>query len=574
MNRILTTLALLGWGCASQPGDGPAGSRSVWSQRPGDQSLGGAGPIRFVDASAAVGLSDIHYPADLKDAKIIGTMGGGVAWGDYDGDGDPDLYVTQGVGKYRAGRPSSTCGLLFRNDGEAGFEETTVDSGIEACGWGSGALFEDVDLDGDLDLFLTFVGENQMWVNRGDGTFEEKGRDWGLSAPGYNSGAAFLDVDDDGDLDLYVTRYVATTMEDELEWPSLKLRMPEDYEAPDNALFRQDTPGRWTEITERAGVADSEGRSLGVVAVDFDRDDRPDLFVANDRGPNTLFQNLGDGTFADVTASAGVGVGPDGHWESAMGVAVADVDSNGYPDILVTNYVTEPNSLFVNLGEFVFTDETRDRGLFHSSLPWVGWGAEFVDFDNDGSLDLYVANGHIVPNLISRLGYWLNRNELIHAYTQGGYRQPVLLYRGRVGKFEYIETGEAGLVGRRVAARGSAAADVDGDGRLDLFILSLPQGSPSVLLHNQSPRTGHWVQFELRQRNHRGGALASRARLHYADTVQWIDVPSGGSYLSGSALPLHAGLGNAPRVDLNLTAGTDVATRYRALPGNRRYVLR
>ena len=227
--------------------------------------LGDESTLAFVDVSVALGISEVAFPADLEKAKIIGTMGGGVAWGDYDADGDPDLYVTQGIKKYRPGMEPKNCGLLYRNDGLFGFVEVAEKSGLHACGWGSGALFEDLDADGDLDLFLTFVGDNQLWINAGDGTFSEVAKTWGLSAHGYNSGAAFLDYDRDGDLDLYLVRYVETTIEAEMAWPSLDLRLPEDYAPPRNALLRQDSLTSWVEVTDAAGAADDQGRGLSVV---------------------------------------------------------------------------------------------------------------------------------------------------------------------------------------------------------------------------------------------------------------------------------------------------------------------
>ncbi|MDX1632244.1 MAG: CRTAC1 family protein [Thermoanaerobaculia bacterium] len=541
------------------------------------------GPFHFVDRTAAVGLGDIHYPADLRRGKIIATMGGGVAWGDFDGDGDPDLYVTQGIPEYRADREPTRCGFLFRNEGGERFVEVSRRLGLRACGWGSGALFEDVDADGRLDLFLTFVGENQLWLGREDGTFREVGEETGIRAPDYNCGAAFLDLEGDGDLDLYLVRYVETSVEEEMAWPDLKLRMPEEYPAPANALLRNDD-GRFTEITEEAGVADSEGRGLGVVAADFDLDGRADLYVANDRGRNTLFRNRGDGTFEDVTTLAGVGNGRHGRWESAMGLAVGDVAGNGYPDILVTNYVDEPNTLFVNHGDLVFEDRTRHYGLFAGSYDWVGWATEMVDFDLDGKLDLYVANGHIIPDRISRLAALLSSDPLVDAYAQGGYRQPLLIYRGREEGFELVE--EAGAVAGKLAARGGATADVDRDGLLDLFVMSLPRGAPAVFLADRTSPAGSWVALDLRSPNPGPTSVGPRTEVAAAGRSQTGQVPvgqvpvaqvqvrqliSGGSYLSGSARPLHFGPGDArtARVELRYPDGT--AARLRDLPADHSY---
>ena len=285
-------------------------------------------------------------------------------------------------------------------------------------------------------------------------------------------------------------------------------------------------------------------------------------------------QNRGDGTFDDVTALAGVGVGADGHWQSAMGVAVADVDDNGYPDILVTNYVEEPNTLFLNLGELVFEDSTRSRGLYRSALPWVAWGSDFVDFDNDGKLDLYVVNGHLIPDFISRLGYWLHRKELVRTYTHGGYRQPVLLFRGREGGFDLVDSGEDGLLGRRIAGRGGSVADIDSDGRLDLFVMALSRSSPSALLLNRSGGLGGWLSLELRRsRAIRGRAVGARARVESSAGRKYLQVVSGGSYLSSSAVPLHTGLGSAERASIEVDWTSGSRLRYLDLKRDRRYVL-
>lgn len=520
-------------------------------------------PFHFVDRTQTVGLGGIHYPADLGRGKIIATMGGGVAWGDVDGDGDSDLYVTQGVPEYDPNRETTRCGLLFRNDGGRRFVEVSRELGLRACGWGSGAVFEDVNGDGRLDLFLTFVGDNELWLGREDGTFREVGAVAGIRAPAYNCGAAFLDLEGDGDLDLYLVRYVVTSVDEEMAWPGFQLRMPEDYPAPDNALLRNDG-GTFTEITEEAGVADSEGRGLGVVAADFDLDGLADLYVANDRGPNTLLRNRGDGSFEDVTTLAGVGNGRHGRWESAMGLAVGDVAGNGYPDILVTNYVDEPNTLFVNHGDLVFEDRTRHYGLFAGSYDWVGWGTEMVDFDDDGELDLFVANGHILPNTISRIGALLSADPLVDAYAKGGYRQPVLIYRGLEGRFELVE--EAGAVAGERAARGAATADPDRDGRLDLFVMSLSRRAPAVFLANETSPIGGWIAFDLRPPGAGSSPVGTRVEVVSGERRQVRQVISGGSYLSGSARPLHFGVGEATTARVELRNPEGRTTRLRELP--------
>src|SRR5262245_785787 len=408
----------------------------------------------------------------MRRLKMIPTMIGGCAFGDYDGDGLPDLYVTSSVPRW--GKPNEkSCGRLYRNLGGGRFEDVTAKAGIHACGLGMGASWADLDGDGRLDLYLTNVGPNTVYWNRGDGTFEE-GKNTGLEDPRFSVGAAFLDYDGDGRLDVMVANYLDSTPEWEAKQPQFELRVPEDYLGQQSHLFRNEGNRRFTDVTKAAGLEmnPADTKTLGVAALDYDGDGRPDLFFANDRVGNRLFRNRGDGTFEETTAETGAGVLGD-RARAGMGIAVGDIAGDGRPSVFVTNFGGEPNSLYRNVEGTIFEDASAASGAGPVGMPYVRWGTHFADFDNDGRPDLYAVGGHLAPRIVRTVGHYKSGKAAYVELGDPGYAQKtVVLHNLGGGRFEEW-TNSGDLAEARMSGRGSAVADIDGDGSLDLFVVDL-----------------------------------------------------------------------------------------------------
>jgi len=529
-------------------------------------TTGGSGVFRDVTASSGIRF---RFRSDLRRLKMIATMNGGCAFGDADGDGRPDLYVTNSVPRW--GTPNTTgCGRLYRNRGKGRFEDVTKSSGIRACGLGMGAFWVDIDGDGDLDLYLTNVGANQLFVNRGDGTFEEL-RGSGLEDPLFSVGAAFLDYDADGDVDVVVANYLDSTPEWELKQPQFELRVPDDYVGQPSHLFRNDG-GRFTDVTASAGLAMpvADSKTLGVAVLDYDGDGRPDLYFVNDRTSNRLFRNKGDGTFVETTAEAGAGA-QGTQPRAGMGVAVGDADGDGNPDVFVTNFGGEPNSYYRNVSGALFEEAGTTHGGGAVGVPSTRWGTDFADFDNDGWPDLYAVGGHLAPRIARIVGHYRSGNA---AYVEAGDRafrqKTVLLHNSGEGKFEeWREPGDLGAI--RMAGRGSAVADVDGDGDLDLFIVDI--AGLSRLFENEVGSRRSWIGIDPRPGPDRRTVLGTRVAVTSGGRTQTRDLQVSASYASGTLTGLHFGLGDASQVDVEVRWPGGEIRRYPGVAARRVYRL-
>ncbi len=506
----------------------------------------------FRDVTKTSGVS-MRIEPDLKRLKLIATMVGGCAMGDFDDDGRPDLYVTNTVPHW--GKPNrGACGRLYRNVGGR-FEDVTARSGVRACGLGMGAFWADLDGDGRLDLYLTNVGPNAVWWNRGDGTFEE-GRETGLEDPLFSVGAAILDYDADGRLDVAVANYLDSTPEWEASQPQFELRVPENYVGQPSRLYRNAGGRKFAEVTEAAGLAipPAETKTLGIAVLDYDGDGRPDLYFVNDRASNRLFRNRGDGTFEETTAETGTGAPADAQAKAGMGAAIGDPFGGGRDSIFVTNFGAEENSLFRNEEGVLFEDAGKSSGAGPIGLPYVRWGTHFADFDNDGWLDLYAAGGHLAPKIVRTLGRYREGTEA--AYVEAGDRafdqKTVLLHN--VGEGRFVEWADSGDLGRRkMSARGTAVADIDGDGALDLVVVDID--GPVRVFRNVLP-AGRWIAIEPRPApgdDHSRPVLETRVAVTAGGRTQVQVYRVSPSYASGSLVPLHFGLGAgtaAERVDV------------------------
>jgi hypothetical protein len=526
-----------------------------------------AGRGVFRDATKESGVH-MRVRSDLKRLKLISTMIGGCAMADYDGDGRPDLYVTNSIPRW--GRPNTTsCGHLFHNLGGGRFEDVTARSGIRACGLGMGAFWADLDGDGKLDLYLTNVGPNAVWWNRGDGTFEE-GRDTGLEDPLFSVGAAFLDYDGNGTLDVVVGNYLESTPEWEAGQLQFELRVPEDYVGQPSHLYRNDGGRRFHDVTAEAGLAipPAETKTLGVAVLDYDGDGRPDLYFVNDRVSNRLFHNRGEGRFEEVTAETGAGVLGE-HPRAGMGVAVGDPFGDLRDSLFVTNFGAEENSLYRNVEGALFEDAGKASGAGGVGAQYVRWGTHFADFDNDGWPDLYAAGGHLAPRIVRTLGRY--KSGKAAAYVEAGDRafaQRTVLLHNRGGRFEDWTEAGGDLARARMSARGTAVADIDGDGRLDLVVVDLD--GPVRIFQNTLANAGGWLAIEPRPGRDGQSVLGTRVRVRAAGRWQTQTFRVSPSYASGSLLPLHFGLGTAGGADeIEIRWPSGAVQSFRGVPGGR-----
>ncbi len=504
--------------------------------------LAGAPPTGvFRDVTKASGVS-MRVVLDLRRLKLIATMVGGCAMGDFDGDGLPDLYVTNSIPRWGKPNPGH-CGRLYRNVGGR-FEDVTAKAGIRACGLGMGAFWADLDGDGRLDLYLTNVGPNAVWWNRGDGTFEE-GKDTGLEDPLFSVGAAVLDYDADGRLDVAVANYLDSTPEWEAAQPQFELRVPEDYVGQPSRLYRNEGGREFRDVTKAAGLAmpPADTKTLSVAVLDYDGDGRPDLYFVNDRVSNRLFRNRGDGVFEETTAETGAGTLGGGP-RAGMGVAVGDPFGGGRDSLFVTNFGAEENSLYKNVSGVLFEDAGQDSGAARIGLPYVRWGTHFADFDNDGWVDLYAAGGHLAPRSVRTLGRY--RKGTKAGYVEAGDRafaqKTVLLKNLGSGRFaEWTESGDLGKL--RMSARGTAVGDIDGDGALDLVLVDLE--GPVRVFRNALP-AGNWIAIEPGPTlGDPRPVLGTQVAVTAAGRTQVQAHRVSPSYASGSLVPLHFGLGAA-----------------------------
>ena len=496
-----------------------------------------AGP-RFVERTREAGLERETVNGGPDKRYILESTGGGAAFFDYDGDGDLDLYAINGSSYEGFGKGPGN--VLYRNEGSGRFSE--IAAGVEDRGWGIGAAVGDYDGDGHRDLYVSNYGGNILYRNAGDGTFVDVSRQTDVEGDDLSASAAFFDYDGDGDLDLYVSNYVVFDIEPMLQDPSLAdpciylggLRVfcgPQGMQGARDRLYRNDD-GVFADVTTTSGVATANFYyGMGVVPEDFDGDGDTDLFVANDETPNVLFRN-DSGAFVDVAVEAGVAYNGDGETESGMGVDAGDGDGDGDMDLFITNFQGETNTYYENLGDGSFADMTAQSGLAAPSLNSLGWGARFFDYDLDGDVDLFAANGHVYPQVdeASAGGRYGQRNQL---FANAG-----------DGVFTAVDGGSGFAVEK--SSRGTISGDYDLDGDLDLFITNIDD-SPTLLRNDGS--SGHWLVVELEGVQANRDGLGARVRLTVGGRTQVRTVNGAAGYLGHNDTRLYFGLGQAERVE-------------------------
>ena len=491
-----------------------------------------AARARFADVTATAKIDFVHKSGASAEKYMFETFGSGVAWIDYDNDGFPDLYFVNGA--------PGAANALYHNNKDGTFKDVTRQAGVPGKGgYKTGVAVGDYDNNGYLDLYVTAYGPNLLYRNNGDGTFTDATSTAGVAggATEWSTSTGFLDFDRDGDLDLYVVNYLDFRMDDNLYCGMKKdgYRMycnPTAFDGMADRLFRNNGNGTFTDVSQQAGIANPAGKGLGVAFCDVDRDGYTDIYVANDLVRNFLYRNNGDGTFVDIAYGAGVGFDPNGKPQAGMGVDCADVDGNGFPDIFVTNFSEELNTLYANGGKGIFEDVSTKAGLGSGFLP-LGFGTKMFDFDNDGDLDIHVTNGHVIDNV-----------KLYHpTFT---YAQKDLLYENLGGRFRDV-TGQSGpaLQATRVG-RGLAVADFDNDGNLDVVITSV--GQAPVLLKNQGAPRGNWISIRAEGTKSNRFGLGAAVQVATAGRLQVLEINNVSSYLSSSDTRLHVGLGSAKTV--------------------------
>jgi|UPI0005D24A02 hypothetical protein len=540
----------------SKPGAQPAYEARPMPPPPGPRSPIAGTPlgVQFLDVAAQSGL-DVKtiYGGEGKNKYLLETTGCGVAFYDYDNDGWIDIFLVNGwrlEGFAKGQEP--TC-HLFKNNRDGTFTDVTAKAGLARSGWGQGCCIGDYDNDGHDDLFVSYYGQNALFHNNGNGTFTDVTAKAGLlqSRLRWNSGCAFLDYDRDGHLDLFVANYIdfdlktAPTPESgPCEYKGILVACgPPGLPGGKNILYHNNGDGTFTDVSEKAGMWNTVGNyALSVAVADFDNDGWPDIYVANDSTAATLYQNQKDGTFKDIAIEAGAALSPDGKPQAGMGVTVGDYNRDGTLDIAKTNFAGDTDSLYTNLGDGSFEDDTYLSGL-GVNTRYLGWGIGFFDMDNDGWLDLLVSNGHVYP-------------EVSTSKTEAPYAEHKYLYRNlRNGRFEDVtEKGGPGIT-TPVAARGCAFGDYDNDGDLDIVVNcvnSLPQ-----LLRCDSEWKRNWIKIKtIGTKSNRTG-IGARVKVvarcqpdAKQPLVQIDEVRSGGSYYSQNDLRLHFGLDQAKTVDL------------------------
>jgi hypothetical protein len=508
-------------------------------------ALGAAPSLLFRDIAREAGIAFEHHSAPEK-KYIVESMSGGVALFDYDNDGLIDLYFVDSLTVDTARDKNAARSALYRNLGHGKFEDVTDKAGVGHPGWGMGVCTADVDGDGFEDLYVTAIGGNHLYRNNRDGTFTDITLAAGVGGGGWSTGCGFADYDHDGKLDLFVSRYVSVDLDHlpefgqgkTCEYRGIAVQCgPRGLPGEGDLLYHNDGNGHFTEVGEKAGVSDPRHYyGLGIAWFDANGDGWPDLFVANDSTPKYLYLNQKDGTFKDAAFPLGVAVSEDGAEQGSMGIAVGDYDASGRPSLFVTNFSEEYNDLFRNDADH-FTDASFASKTAPSSLPYVGWGAAFLDYDNDGLLDIIAVNGHVYPQL-----------DRAHLGASAGYRQRKLLYHNRGdGTFDEVAAQFGAALTEERVSRGLAVGDLDNDGRLDVVINDL-DGHPQVL-HNEGAAPGHWLLLKLRGAGLNTDAIGSVVTVKAGPLRMTRLVQSGTSYLSQDDMRRHFGLGAATVAD-------------------------
>jgi hypothetical protein len=501
-------------------------------------------PARFVDVTEKAGIRFTHVNGAFGKKYLPETMGSGCAFFDFDSDGDQDILLVNGTGWPNAPvgperKASRTTSALYRNRGNGTFDDVTKGSGFDRPIYGMGAAIGDYDADGDPDVYLTALGPNLLLRNDGGGKFTDVTAAAGVGDAGFGSSAVWLDYDKDADLDLFLLNYVQWSPEKDiycsLDGKKKSYCTPESYEGASPVLYRNEGQGKFSDVTRDSGLENPRGKGLGVAVLDFDEDGNLDLAVANDTQPNNLYRNSGKGSFADMGVLAGIAFSESGVARGAMGIDAGDYDGTGRESLVIGNFSNEMIALYHNEGRGFFIDAAPVSEVGRASLLTLAFAAFFFDYDLDGLLDIFVANGHV-------------ENDIQAVQQRVTYAQPPHLFRNLGGgRFGEVVKEVGPELGRPVVARGAAHGDIDGDGDLDLLMTT--NGGPAYLYRNDLTAPASWIGFRLQGTASNRDGLGARIRLTAGGKTQTLSVKSASGYLSQSQLPVVFGLGKTPAIE-------------------------
>ena len=518
-------------------------------------SLGGGISLAGLPVLARA-LPEANYPFEVVKPEVSGirwthvsgkspehylpeTTGAGCAFLDYDNDGWMDIYFVNS-GKCDFFNPDPPLrNALYRNNRDGTFTDVTAKAGVAGSGYGQGVAVGDYDGDGFPDLYVTQYGRNILYHNNGDGTFTDVTEKAGVSAPGWSSSAVWFDYDNDGKLDLFVCQFVEFSKEKNKDCRTGEdakrgYCIPHVYRPTASWLFHNNGDGTFTDVSKTSGIAAHLGKAWGVVATDINNDGRMDLFVANDTLANFLFENRGNGQLDEIGEPAGIAYSADGRPRSGMGVDSADYDQDGWMDLFVANVDREMYSLYRNNHDESFDDRADATGIASATRLMSGWGLKFFDFDNDGNLDLFLANG--------------NPDDLIEQiHPQVKYEEPPLLFRGTGKGFQNISQKSGPIFSQPLSARGMAIGDFNNDGAVDVLI-SVNNGAP-VLLRNNAGAQNHWLGIKLVGRKSNIDAVGARIAYQAQDLKRSRMKVGGGSYLSDHDPRIVLGIGKRTKID-------------------------
>src|SRR5580692_4734348 len=492
-----------------------------------------SGPIEFVDVTAQAGIHFKHDSGAFGKKYLPETMGSGVCFIDFDNDGWQDIFLANSMDwpEHKSGKSFPA---LYHNNHDGTFTDVTREAGLAVETYGLGCAVGDYDNDGFDDLYLTTVGSNHLYHNLGNGKFADVTAKAGVASPGFSASAVWVDYDNDGKLDLFVTHYIEWSIEKDqyctLDNKNKSYCTPQTYKGESSRLYHNKGNGVFEDVTKQAGLLDPTSKALGVALLDYDNDGWMDLFVSNDTEPNKLYHNNHDGTFTDVGVTVGVAFSESGRVRAGMGVDAADFDGSGFASLLIGNFTNESMALYRNDGSGLFMDESMKSGIGRPTNQLLTFGCFFMDYDLDGLLDIFAANGHV-------------SDDIAVVQPTLKYAQPAGVYRN-IGnrKFEDVSTKLGRALQKPVVARGIAYADFDNDGDLDLVITA--NNGPARLLRNDNANQNDVVRIKLiGTKSNRDGIGAKVTLTTNGGATFTRMVKSGSSYLSQSELPLTFGLG-------------------------------
>lgn len=499
-------------------------------------------PVIFTDVAGSAGIRFQHDNAASPEKYLIETMGSGCGWIDYDQDGLLDFYLVNGAATRVSSPNRPLRSALYRNNGDGSFSDITDKAGVGAVGlFGMGVAVGDYDNDGFPDLFVLGYGRCILYHNNADGTFTDVTARAGVENPGrWASSAAWFDYDNDGRLDLVIANYVDWSPDRNFycgdQGPGMRSYChPDDFRGQPPALYHNNGDGTFTDVSKSSGLGLKGNNGLGVVTFDYDNDGWQDIFIANDHMPNFLFHNNRDGTFREVGYAAGVAVSADGLFEAGMGTDAADATGSGRMDLVVTHLDMQLARFYQNLGDQTFDDATLRSKIGYATYHLSGFGTRFMDYDNDGARDLFMANGHVLDNIAR-----------YHADTQ--YAEPKLMFRNNGhGIFENVSDSLGADFQLPRVSRGAAVADFDNDGDLDILVNN--NGQAPQLLRNDGGNANHWLEILLIGTKSNRDGVGARVKLSSGSLVLYDQRKGGMSYQSAQDPRLHFGLGLHSNVD-------------------------